>query len=558
MKRNISVNIFGTLYPIDEDAYELLQKYNENMRRYYSRREGGDEIADDIEHRVAELLSDLRSQGVMAITIEHVKEIIDRIGDPWAMDDGDNGENTTNTSDSSNSTAQEGGNNSPNSDNAAMGNSYAGRTADPLAEDPYYSKKLFRDPEDKLLGGVLSGLSHYFGIKETIVLRLLMIILLLISFTLVALIYVIAWILIPEAITPEDRLRMYGRPVSARTINEELMRGVNATNNFVTNPHNQDSARGCLSAIMKFVLFCVGAFFVFIFGSIFLAFIAALAGISVASITSGLGVFNPFDFELSSVINAVPLWLVLLAIASILIVLGLPLFGLIKLLSPNSENNRPMSTTTKALLIIGWVIFVGILIGSVVRIAKTGEIKYNEIEKSMNTRNGIYLSRYNWNLLDRTGWTVDKFEGISRHIDAWGTMPDGESAEYLKLEAKKNPHKMVYNLSQKQELGPGTYIIEGDIKAHGTGNALYVLTNNGKDTVIVDIPRYEEPTNEISDQEVVMDSNDFKKKWTHVEGEFQVTKRENVKYGISNQSELRNAPWNGEKVEIGRVRISQK
>ena len=51
MKKNISVNIFGTLYPIDEDAYELLQKYNTNMRSYYSRREGGEEIADDVEHR---------------------------------------------------------------------------------------------------------------------------------------------------------------------------------------------------------------------------------------------------------------------------------------------------------------------------------------------------------------------------------------------------------------------------------------------------------------------------------------------------------------------------
>ena len=68
MKRNISVNIFGVLYHIDEDAYELLQQYNENMRRYYSKREGGEEIADDVEHRVAELLSELQSKGVIAIT----------------------------------------------------------------------------------------------------------------------------------------------------------------------------------------------------------------------------------------------------------------------------------------------------------------------------------------------------------------------------------------------------------------------------------------------------------------------------------------------------------
>ena len=564
MKRNISVNIFGTLYPIDEDAYELLQKYNENMRRYYSRREGGDEIADDIEHRVAELLSDLRSQGVMAITIEHVKEIIDRIGDPWSMDDDDNRGSATNTTDNGNGdNGAQPGNNQTGGNIGDDGNSgggtgggYTGRA--PLAEDPYYTKKLFRDPEDKILGGVLSGLSHYFGIKETIVLRLLMIILLLLSFTLVALIYIIAWILIPEAVTPEDRLRMYGRPVSARAINEELMRGVNATNNFVHNPQNRDTARGCLSAFMKFVLFCVGALVVVIVGSIFLSIIAVLAGVSVATITSGIGLFNPFDFDLSSVIDAVPLWLIIIAIVSGLTVIGLPLFGLIKLLTPRSENSSPMSTTTKALLIIGWVLCVGLLIGSVARIARTSEIKFNEIEKVHNTRNGIHLPRYAWNLLDRTGWTVDKFEGITKRIDGWGTMTDGETMEFLKLEAKNNPLKMIYNLSQKQDLGPGSYIIEGEVRANGTGNALYVVTNDGKDTLIVDIPRYEEPKNPISDEEVIIDSDDFASKWTHVQGEFQVSKKESVKYGISNQSELRNAPWNGEKVEIGRVRISQK
>ena len=81
MKKNININLFGTLYSIDEDAYELLKKYQDNMRSYYSRREGGEEIADDVEHRVAELFAELRKQGFEAITIEQVEEIIHRIGD---------------------------------------------------------------------------------------------------------------------------------------------------------------------------------------------------------------------------------------------------------------------------------------------------------------------------------------------------------------------------------------------------------------------------------------------------------------------------------------------
>ena len=56
MKKNITINFFGTLYAIDEDAYELLNRYLGDMKRYFSRKEGGEEIADDIEHRVAELM----------------------------------------------------------------------------------------------------------------------------------------------------------------------------------------------------------------------------------------------------------------------------------------------------------------------------------------------------------------------------------------------------------------------------------------------------------------------------------------------------------------------
>ena len=62
MKKNININLFGTLYAIDEDACELLEDYLNNMKSYFAKREGGDEIADDIEHRVAEHLWALKEQ----------------------------------------------------------------------------------------------------------------------------------------------------------------------------------------------------------------------------------------------------------------------------------------------------------------------------------------------------------------------------------------------------------------------------------------------------------------------------------------------------------------
>lgn len=100
MKKNITVNLFGTLYAIDDDACKLLEQYLDNMRSYFSKREGGDEITDDIEHRVAELFSELKTNGVEAISIEHVRDIIQRIGNPEQMDES----TATNESDAQQST----------------------------------------------------------------------------------------------------------------------------------------------------------------------------------------------------------------------------------------------------------------------------------------------------------------------------------------------------------------------------------------------------------------------------------------------------------------------
>ena len=82
MKKNISINLFGTLYAIDEDAYNMLERYIDSMKSYFARQEGGAEIADDIEHRVAELLWQRKEAGAQTVNIDDVKEIIRIIGNP--------------------------------------------------------------------------------------------------------------------------------------------------------------------------------------------------------------------------------------------------------------------------------------------------------------------------------------------------------------------------------------------------------------------------------------------------------------------------------------------
>mgnify|MGYP000587361406 FL=1 len=241
MKKNITINLFGSLYAIDEDAYELLNQYQNNMRRYFSRKEGGEEIAEDIERRIAELFDELKASGVEAITIEHVRDIISRIGNPEEMD----GVETETTADKTDNAPKE----SERKENV--------------------HKKLFRNPDDKMLGGVTSGLACYFGI-DPLWLRLLMILFAWFSLGTSIIIYLILWIIIPEAWTPEDRLRMQGRPVNMENLRDEIIDGARKAGQYASAPKTQKTVRGCLTVLLDIVTAIFKGFLFLVVGGILL------------------------------------------------------------------------------------------------------------------------------------------------------------------------------------------------------------------------------------------------------------------------------------------------
>ncbi len=555
MKKNISVNIFGTIYPIDEDAYELLQKYNANMRSYYGRREGGEEIADDVEHRVAELLSELRAQGVMAITIEHVTEIINRIGDPQQMDEAENDTYTNEESSAPNDTQSH----FSSQDNTT--GAYTGSTPPPPpAGEPFIDKKLFRDPEDRILGGVLSGLSHYFGIKEPLLLRVITILLGLLSLSTIAILYIIAWILIPEAITPEDRLRMYGKPVNAKSLNEELLRGVHSASNFVNNPQNQDKARGCLSALLKFIIICFAIFICFILCCILFVFFTAITGLGIASIATPSGI-TEFD-TLHNILATIPSWLIVTCVTSVLLLIGLPLYAIIRGVFANKKKSLPPAVKTTLILL--WLASIAVLIGSGISIAQMWHHKYEIMQKNENTRDGIYIESDGWSLLDQQGWDVVELQGINPWITSWGINHHGDDGSYIQFEAQDNPNKMKYDLRQSRELKPGKYVIEGYINADGEGNALYAIIPGNNTEVTVDIPAHTDNRNIVetdtlslaSDSGVVIDSSDNGlRKWTHVEKEFDMPLEGKLVYGITNNPAYTLSPWSCQKIAISGVNL---
>ncbi|KAA6303934.1 hypothetical protein EZS27_044425, partial [termite gut metagenome] len=82
MKKILTVNLDGTVFHIDEDAYRLLENYLSNLKLQFRKQEGADEIINDIENRISELFSEKVNNGIQVITITHVEEVIKRMGYP--------------------------------------------------------------------------------------------------------------------------------------------------------------------------------------------------------------------------------------------------------------------------------------------------------------------------------------------------------------------------------------------------------------------------------------------------------------------------------------------
>ena len=191
MKKNININLFGTLYAIDEDACTLLENYLDNMRSYFAKRDGGDEIYDDIEHRVAEHLWSLKESGMSAIDIDTVKQIISSIGNPDEMESGveeaadSNTEETSDAETDSEDKDQNEGNGQNEGKRHDQSESYSNTSnntdSNTTAEETIGGKwidrvlhhlsthRFYRDGKDKIGGGVISGLCHYCGGGDIVV-----------------------------------------------------------------------------------------------------------------------------------------------------------------------------------------------------------------------------------------------------------------------------------------------------------------------------------------------------------------------------------------------------
>lgn len=183
MKKTFSININGLLFNIDEDAFEKLSNYLKTLKKHFKNTEGGDDIVNDIEARIAELLKAKLNDIQQIIGIDDVDAVIETLGQPFEMD-----EESENTHQS--------------------------------ARQNPFKKRLFRDPDNQIIAGVASGLAAYFSIDATIV-RLLFVLSILIGGVGIV-IYLTLWILTPLALTTAEKLEMEGVNVDIHTIEKKV------------------------------------------------------------------------------------------------------------------------------------------------------------------------------------------------------------------------------------------------------------------------------------------------------------------------------------------------
>ena len=155
MKKNFTVNISNRLFQIDEDAYNMLQNYINAIHNKLKYQQCGEETANDIEERIAEILNEVKTPGNGIVTIDNVREVIRRVGSPEQLC----GESTATSDERVEGTFTGDEYNTTQEDNT---HSYQQESSDYLFSN-LKGKRFYRNPNDKIIAGVMSGLARYFG-----------------------------------------------------------------------------------------------------------------------------------------------------------------------------------------------------------------------------------------------------------------------------------------------------------------------------------------------------------------------------------------------------------
>ena len=479
MKKNITINLCGRLFQIDEDAYELLQQYIESLRQSFGHEEGGEEIVNDIEARIAELFLELNQQGIEAITIEHVKDIITRIGKPEELKgEEEKQDNGGHKYDSFRSAAQ------------GIHDNVRARTA---------GKRLYRNPNDKMVAGVLSGIATYTG-SDVTWWRIGYAMLILASnflfplfgiwfsfgfFLHVNLAFIIFYfvlaIAIPVADTPKQVLEMEGKEVTPQNLADVV----------VEDKQPAQHRRGCLGSFFSVIISIFVGIFVGIAAIVGLVLLVCLLLIIVSLVVvftvPSVRTSLPFDFEdlhLAELMSVHP-WIVIVFIIGLLLALCIPLYAIAHMLFSRAGKVQSMGIGQRILWIVLWVASLCCLFPALVWIQEQEKEEYNEWIRGKYSYQGVMMNQEDKDFLRKGGWNLIKAENCA-HYTYSGEYDGNPFVRFL--DVYNENCEEVFQVERKEAVKPGVYRLDCVVRAEGPGACVYAI---GDSIRLESIPVYE-------------------------------------------------------------------
>ena len=297
MNKTVNINLGGLIFHIDENAYLKLQNYLNAVRRSFAGASGEDEIITDIESRIAELFSQKLKHDKQVVSLKEIDEVIDVMGQPEDyMVDEDIFEEEPNQKRTNNNTI----------------------------------KKLYRDIDNKYIGGVSSGLGHYLGINPIWV-RLIFL------FTLQfgsLVVYIILWVLTPEANTTSEKIAMTGDPINISNIEKKIKEGFDNASDTVKNVDYNKYSNKAQSGISSFfdTLGNIITSLFNVFGKLVGIFLILFGTLTIIGLF--LGVFTMSSFDIYNIgfiqqlelYDYAPIWPIWICSLLTFFAIGIPFF----------------------------------------------------------------------------------------------------------------------------------------------------------------------------------------------------------------------------------------
>jgi len=447
MKKTLTINLNNIVFHIDDDAYELLNKYLSDVERHLSEDEKR-EVMADIEARIAELFNERLQRNKNVITIDDINEIIGILGSPNQYSDGDAESETSNTENTK--------------------------------SDKKKAKRFYRDAENGILGGVGSGIAAYFSWDVTWVRVFLILLTFITGFNLIW-IYLLVWIIAPRATTASQRLEMQGEDVTVENIKEE----VKNIKNYVESDkfkHNVTTFGD------RFVIFMRKLFKVLfgVLGSL-IGFIGIIIlGVLIIGLLAFIfnpGVVNGFYPDIISNWEILTPEKITLFVISVLLVVGCPVFMLVYWIIRVLSGRHDYSHTTSIIVLILWLaglfMFYSVGAQTIINWKKWDSEFSSDIKNHDSPRTEEFRTLDDFNEIE-----------ISGNIKVILTQ---DSVQQIKIDAPENLMKRVFTevIGGKLHIyTKNTIFFDREIKAYISQDSLRMIEVTGASSIKTDHPFY--------------------------------------------------------------------